>query len=89
MLRPADLENRATWGADHNARTTDEILAEFRIRRERLVARVEAMGEADRLRTARHPRLGQPMTVQDLLFFVAEHDDHHLAAITELMKTSG
>ena len=24
------------------------------------------------------------MTVVDLCYFVAEHDDHHLAAITEL-----
>jgi hypothetical protein len=34
--------------------------------------------------TAHHPRLEQPMTVVDLCFFVAEHDDHHLAAITSL-----
>jgi len=26
------------------------------------------------------------MTVVDLCFFVAEHDDHHLAAITELRE---
>ena len=25
------------------------------------------------------------MTVVDLFFFVAEHDDHHLACITEIL----
>jgi uncharacterized damage-inducible protein DinB len=37
-------------------------------------------------RTAFHPRLRQLMTVADLLFFVAEHDDHHLASITQLIR---
>ncbi len=27
--------------------------------------------------SARHPRLMQPMRMIDLLYFVAEHDDHH------------
>ena len=35
-------------------------------------------------RTALHPRLRQPMSVVDLCFFVAEHDDHHLRTIKEL-----
>ena len=30
------------------------------------------------------PRLGTPMRLVDLAFFVAEHDDHHLAQITFL-----
>jgi hypothetical protein len=33
-----------------------------------------------------HPRLNQPMRVVDLLFFVAEHDDYHLARISELIR---
>lgn len=81
-LRDADLENRATWDADHNARRAEDILADFRGLRAELVARVEAMSEAESVATALHPRLEQPMSVVDLCFFVAEHDDHHLAAIT-------
>ena len=34
------------------------------------------------------PRLRTPMRLIDLGFFVAEHDDHHLARITELLKTA-
>jgi uncharacterized damage-inducible protein DinB len=26
------------------------------------------------------------MTIIDLFFFVAEHDDHHLARITEMLR---
>jgi hypothetical protein len=33
-----------------------------------------------------HPRLMKPMKIIDLAFFVAEHDDHHLAQITFLTK---
>lgn len=35
--------------------------------------------------TAIHPRLGTPMRVVDLMFFVAEHDDYHVARIGELI----
>ena len=36
--------------------------------------------------TARHPRLKKEMRVLDLAFFIAEHDDHHLARISELIR---
>lgn len=85
-LRPADLQNRATWDADHNSREIREVLAEFRALRGEFVARVSVMTPAELARTAAHPRLGQPMSVIDLSFFMAEHDDHHLATITALRE---
>ncbi len=85
-LRPADLENRATWEAEHNSRALGDLLAGFQGARSELVARCEGMGERELARTAFHPRLRQLMTVADLLFFVAEHDDHHLASITQLIR---
>jgi hypothetical protein len=36
-------------------------------------------------RTMLHPRLKQTMRLVDHLYFVAEHDDHHLAHILELV----
>jgi predicted short-subunit dehydrogenase-like oxidoreductase (DUF2520 family) len=36
------------------------------------------------VRTSLHPRLKRPMRLIDLCFFVAEHDDHHLAIATRL-----
>ena len=35
-------------------------------------------------KSALHPRLQTPMKIIYLAFFVAEHDDHHLAYITYL-----
>lgn len=85
-LRPADLDNRKTHEAGHNERPLEEILAEFRAARIATVARLEALSDQQLRRTATHPRLEQPMNVADLFLFVAEHDDHHLARITELVR---
>jgi uncharacterized damage-inducible protein DinB len=89
VLRPADMENRRTFAADYNAHPLDEILREFRARRGRFLARLEELDEAGAARVAHHPRLNRPMRVIDLGVFAAEHDDHHLAAITALRRLSG
>jgi hypothetical protein len=49
------------------------------------VERLEGIEPAYLSRTAVHPRLGQPMRIVDMAWFVAEHDDHHLARMTELV----
>jgi hypothetical protein len=46
----------------------------------------EQLPDAQLHATSLHPRLQQPMTVTDHAFFVAEHDDHHLARISELLR---
>jgi uncharacterized damage-inducible protein DinB len=83
-LHPADLENRKTHEANHNNRPIADILSEFSDVRGRIVERLTRMTPAELARTALHPRLQQPMSVVDLCFFVAEHDDHHLGTIREL-----
>jgi uncharacterized damage-inducible protein DinB len=87
-LHPADLENRKTHEAAHNDRPISDILAEFSAIRLRLVERLARMTPAELARTALHPRLQQPMSIVDLCFFVAEHDDHHLRTIEELKKVT-
>ena len=84
VLSPADLENRRTHEAGHAARPLDALLAEFRRRRQALVSALDGVPDDQLARTAKHPRLNQPMTTVDLCFFVAEHDDHHLATMTRL-----
>jgi len=84
-LTAADLSNRKTDEADHNARPLADILAEFRKARLRLVDRVGEIDPALFARSVVHPRLKQPMRLVDHLYFVAEHDDHHLAKIWELL----
>lgn len=86
QLSVADLANRKTDEANHNARDLGTILAEFRRTRMKLVNRVEQLDTALFGRTIPHPRLKQPMRLVDHLYFVAEHDDHHLAKIWELIS---
>jgi uncharacterized damage-inducible protein DinB len=86
-LTVADLSNRKTHEANHNARGLMEILGEFRIARLCLVDRVRKFGPALFARSLLHPRLKQPMRLVDHLYFVAEHDDHHLARIREMIDT--
>jgi len=84
-LTVADLSNRKTDEANHNARELTEILAEFRKARLRLVDRVGTFQPILFGRSMLHPRLKQPMRLVDHLHFVAEHDDHHLARIWEMI----
>ena len=86
-LTAADLRNQKTDQANHNARAIGEILSEFRKARLALVNRVAEIDTSLFSRTMLHPRLKQPMRLVDHLYFVAEHDDHHLAKIWELIGT--
>lgn len=85
-LREADLTNRKTHEAGHNEEPVEEILRRFRKAREHLVRRVEGLDKEVLGMTALHPRLEQPMHVVDLVYFVAEHDDHHLAQVMRLRR---
>lgn len=86
-LAVADLLNRKTDEANHNAIPLKQILAEFRVAREDLLAQVEELDPSLFARSIPHPRLKTPMRLVDHLFFVAEHDDHHLAKIWELLNS--
>jgi hypothetical protein len=87
-LTVADLSNRKTHEAQHNQRPIEEILTEFRSVRSRLASRVEKIDPAIFARASLHPRLKTPMRLVDHLYFVAEHDDHHLAHIWGLINAS-
>jgi uncharacterized damage-inducible protein DinB len=84
-LRVADLTNQATHKANHNATEIKVLLKRFRERRRQLVAKLLLLDEAKLNNTALHPRLKTPMHIIDLAYFVAEHDDHHLASIREIL----
>jgi len=85
-LTTADLSNRKTDEANHNGQPLEQILASFRNARARLVSRVERIDAAKLSRVMIHPRLKKPMRLVDHICFVAEHDDHHLARIWELIS---
>lgn len=81
QLSVADLQNRKTHEANHNAREIEDLLGEFRNARTSFVEKLDTTEPALFERTLLHPRLKQPMRLVDHLYFVAEHDDHHLAKI--------
>jgi uncharacterized damage-inducible protein DinB len=87
QLTAADLTNRKTNDAKHNAGSLEQILLGFRAAREGLLKRAEGLDAFVSDRAIPHPRLKTPMRLVDHLYFVAEHDDHHLAQIWELIKT--
>ncbi len=66
QLTAADLQNRKTHEANHNARDVAELLKEFRTARTALVTKLDSLDHAVFSQTLLHPRL--------------QHD-HHLAKI--------
>ncbi|MDX6270160.1 MAG: hypothetical protein QOD28_1383 [Acidobacteriota bacterium] len=85
-LRAADIQNRKTHEADHNAHSIEHLLATFRAERGEFVRRLDGLDLEQVAQTALHPRLKLPMRVIDLAYFIAEHDDHHLARISALLR---
>jgi len=86
LLTEADLTNRQTDEANYNTMPTFEIVVGFRTAREQLLTCVERVNPLLFARAIPHPRLKTPMRLVDHLYFVAEHDDHHLARIRELLE---
>ena len=85
-LHAADMSNRKTHDANHNQVSTATILANFRAERTQLVSRLDHLAPEMFAAVAHHPRLNVPMRLVDMLFFQAEHDDYHLARISELIR---
>jgi len=83
-LRPTDLQNSKTSKANHNAQTIEALLNDFRSIRKVTIDKISTLREDIIFKSALHPRLKTPMRTMDLFLFVADHDDHHLARITEL-----
>ncbi len=85
-LRPADLQNLKTREANHNSTSLEIILKRFRTSRQQFLKKLERFSDEELAKVALHPRLKQPMRVVDMGYFMAEHDDNHLARITEIAR---
>jgi uncharacterized damage-inducible protein DinB len=85
-LTMADMSNTATEKADHNKETLDDLLLDFNSSRKGLITEYHNLSEECLLHDSIHPRLKVAMKPVDLLFFVAEHDDHHLASIQGIIQ---
>ena len=86
QLRAWEETNSSTWEANHNARPLQELLTGFRSARSRLVERLDSLDDSLIEQVAFHPRLKRPMRVIDLVYFIAEHDDYHLAKISAIKQ---
>ncbi len=86
-LSSVDLDNKKTDFAQHNKTEINDLLKQFQEIRQITLNRLSELEERDVYKTALHPRLKKPMRTMDLFLFVAEHDDHHLARITEIKTT--
>ncbi len=85
-LHPADLNNTKSKETNFNVQSLDDLLKQFRAKQENLVLQFESFSDEDASLSAFHPRLQKPMRLIDLAYFIAEHDDHHLAIITDLIR---
>jgi len=74
-------------GRDYNVMPIQEVIAFFRSSRNKNLEKYNGLSESDLSKSSLHPRLKVPMTAVDLAWFDAEHDDHHLVAINEILKT--
>lgn len=85
VLAPADLENKATFDAGFNDLNIATILEKFIDERRKTLLLLDDINEEDKTKSSLHPRLNQPMRIIDLAYFVAEHDEHHLSRILDII----
>jgi hypothetical protein len=88
VLSAADLANRRTEQAEHGTTPIAEILRRFRHERDAFVKRLESLSADEVAIAALHPRLGQHLRLVDWAYFVAEHDDHHLALARRALRAA-
>lgn len=84
-LKAADLTNKKTEEASHDDEKVKDLIAQFTRQRADLIAELRTCTADQLSNQSKHPRLGTPMKLVDLAYFVAEHDDHHLATIQEML----
>jgi hypothetical protein len=85
-LRAWDTTNSDTNNANHNQSSIAALIDRFSKKRKVFISRLEQLDDETQNTTAIHPRLKVLMRPVDMAYFTAEHDDHHLTSIRELMK---
>lgn len=82
-LTPADLNNNATEAGNFNNYDIETLLEKFTEVRNKTLELLEDITDEELQMTSVHPRLKQPMRLIDHLYFVVEHDEHHINYIKE------
>lgn len=80
-MSPAVFEPKAFYDW-----SISQVLAYFRENRIKNIVRYASLNVEELRKQALHPRLKLMMTPVDLAWFDAEHDDHHLVRINEILR---
>ena len=81
MLSPAVFEPK-----DYNPWPIEQLLELLFKNRSNNIKKYESLSESDLKKSSIHPRLKVPMTPVDLAWFDAEHDDHHMVRMNEIIS---
>lgn len=81
-MSPAVFEPRQ----DYNKQSVYEVVAYFHQIRTKNIDRYHTLTPEDIAKSSLHPRLKVIMTPVDLAWFDAEHDDHHLVRMNEIIS---
>lgn len=73
--------------SDFNSTELEKLLRDFESERGKTLELLSSLLPDDLTKTSMHPRLSQPMRVIDLMYFVAEHDQHHFDTIARISDT--
>jgi hypothetical protein len=85
VLRAADMQNVATEQAQHNQKPVATLIEDFMKKRHGFIKALRKLDDEAHSFVSQHPRLHIPMKPVDMATFTAEHDDHHLASIAEIL----
>jgi len=81
VMTPAHAELKQ----DYNAQSIELLLKSFIKSRSEAIVGFNNLDDAVLQRSSLHPRFKVPMTPVDLAWFYAEHDDHHLVRMNEII----
>lgn len=70
---------------DYNAKSIQEVLALFERNRNENLKKYAQLSDTALTKSSLHPRLKVQLTPVDLAYFDAEHDDHHLVRMNEIL----
>jgi N-acetylglutamate synthase-like GNAT family acetyltransferase/uncharacterized damage-inducible protein DinB len=87
-MSSADLNNTATNESLLNQYTLETLIVEFQCKRQKTIQLLKNFKATDFKNSLLHPRLKQPMRIIDLMYFVAEHDDHHIYHLSNILNGS-
>ncbi|MEQ1585487.1 MAG: DinB family protein [Cyclobacteriaceae bacterium] len=82
VMSPAVFEPQ-----NYNPWPIDKVVELFCTRRKSNLEKYSSLSPSSLFKSSLHPRLKLKMTPVDLAWFDAEHDDHHLVKMTEIIRT--